>query len=170
MVSLPTTKPSSTGFQQGRFQQGFLYGHSRWRSTALGPGEVWPGLSSRPEPPQAAGRYAFEPRARRVGSFATIGSGAAGLRPLEDLGTEIIYSLAPHAWGRGYATEAARAVLEYALGPLRLPEVLAEVDEGNTASAGVLERLGMSRFQVVPGLLGPVARYRLAAASRAGCG
>lgn len=86
--------------------------------------------------------------------------GTAGLRPLEDLGLEAIYSLAPQAWGQGYATEAARAVVEYALGPLGRPEVLAEVDEGNAASVAVIERLGMTRFDVVPGELGPMARYR----------
>src|SRR6266478_4716114 len=52
--------------------------------------------------------------------------GTAGLRPLEDLGLEIFYSLAPGSWGQGYATEAARAVLDHVLGALRLPEVLAE--------------------------------------------
>jgi [ribosomal protein S5]-alanine N-acetyltransferase len=87
--------------------------------------------------------------------------GAAGLRPLEDLGLEVFYSLAPDAWGRGFATEAARAVVEYALGPLGLAEVLAEVDEGNAASAAVLGRLGMTPFAVVPGLLGPMTRYRM---------
>src|SRR4029077_4232981 len=44
--------------------------------------------------------------------------GTAGLRPLEESGLEIFYSLAPGAWGHGYATEAARAVMEYGLGPL----------------------------------------------------
>jgi len=87
-------------------------------------------------------------------------AGTVGLRPLEDLGLEIIWSLAPAAQGRGYATEAARAVLDYALGPLGLPEVLAEIDEGNTASALVAERLGLTAFAVVPGLLGPMTRYR----------
>ena len=48
--------------------------------------------------------------------------GTAGLRPLEDSGLEIFYSLAPGAWGHGYATEAARAVVEHGLGPLGLPE------------------------------------------------
>jgi ribosomal-protein-alanine N-acetyltransferase len=86
--------------------------------------------------------------------------GTTGLRPLEDIGLEIFYSLAPGSWGRGYATEAARAVLDHALGPLGLPEVLAEVDEGNTASIAVIERLGMTPFDVVPGLLGPMTRYR----------
>jgi RimJ/RimL family protein N-acetyltransferase len=86
--------------------------------------------------------------------------GTTGLRPLEDIGLEIFYSLAPGSWGQGYATEAARAVLDHALGPLGLPEVLAEVDEGNTASIAVIERLGMTPFDVVPGLLGPMTRYR----------
>ena len=86
--------------------------------------------------------------------------GTAGLRPLEDIGLEIFYSLAPGSWGRGYATEAARAVVEHALGPLRLPEVLAEVDEGNAASVAVVKRLGMTPFAVVPGVLGPMTRYR----------
>jgi RimJ/RimL family protein N-acetyltransferase len=85
---------------------------------------------------------------------------------------EIIYELCLHRGircchgtprGKGYATEAAGAVLEYALGPLGLPEVLAEVDQGNTASIAVIERLGMTRFDVVAGQLGPMTRYRRAA-------
>jgi RimJ/RimL family protein N-acetyltransferase len=50
--------------------------------------------------------------------------------------------------------------VEYALGRLGLPEVAAEVDEGNTGSAAVAERLGMTPFAVVPGALGPMTRYR----------
>jgi RimJ/RimL family protein N-acetyltransferase len=91
--------------------------------------------------------------------------GTAGLRPLEESGLEIFYSLAPGAWGHGYATEAARAVVEYGLGPLGLPEVLAEVDEGNAASVAVVKRLGMTPYAVVPGLLGPMTRYRTTAAT-----
>ncbi len=91
-------------------------------------------------------------------------AGTAGLRPLDDAGLEIFYSLAPGSWGRGYATEAARAVLEHALGPLGLPEILAEVDEGNAASVAVVTRLGMTPFAVVPGVLGPMTRYRATAA------
>jgi len=89
--------------------------------------------------------------------------GTAGLRPLEDSGLEILYSLAPGTWGKGYATEAARAVMDYGLGPLGLPEVLAEVDEGNTASVAVVKRLGMTPYAVVPGVLGPMTRYRTTA-------
>ena len=91
--------------------------------------------------------------------------GTAGLRPLGGSGLEIFYSLAPAAWGHGYATEAARAVVEYGLGPLGLREVLAEVDEGNAASVAVVRRLGMTPYAVVPGLLGPMTRYRTTAAT-----
>jgi RimJ/RimL family protein N-acetyltransferase len=90
-------------------------------------------------------------------------AGTTGLRPLEESGLEIFYSLVPGAWGHGYATEAARAVVEYGLGPLGLPEVLAEVDEGNAASVAVVKRLGMTPYAVVPGLLGPMTRYRTTA-------
>jgi RimJ/RimL family protein N-acetyltransferase len=38
--------------------------------------------------------------------------------------------------------------------------VLAEVDEGNAASVAVVRRLGMTPFAVVPGVLGPMTRYR----------
>jgi len=86
--------------------------------------------------------------------------GTVGLRPLDDEGLEIFYSLAPGSWGRGYATEAARAVVGHALGTLGLAEVLAEIDEGNTASVAVIKRLGMVPFAVVPGELGPMTRYR----------
>jgi len=97
-----------------------------------------------------------------LGSTADL-IGTAGLRPLGSSGLEIFYSLAPGAWGHGYATEAARAVVEYGLGPLGLPEVLAEVDEGNAASVAVVKRLGMTPYAVVPGVLGPMTRYRTAA-------
>ncbi len=43
---------------------------------------------------------------------------------------------------------------------LGLPEVLAEVDEGNAASVAVVKRLGMTPFAVVPGVPGPMTRYR----------
>jgi [ribosomal protein S5]-alanine N-acetyltransferase len=41
--------------------------------------------------------------------------------------------------------------------------VLAEAGEGSTASIAVIERLGMIPFDVVPGQVGPMTRYRKAA-------
>jgi ribosomal-protein-alanine N-acetyltransferase len=87
-------------------------------------------------------------------------AGTVGLRLLDNPGPEIVYSLTPAVWGKGYATEAVGAVVDHALGPLGLPEVVADVDNGNTASTAVIERLGLVPFDEVPGLLGPMTRYR----------
>lgn len=59
----------------------------------------------------------------------------------------LIYGTHPDFWGKGYATEAARAVLSYALEELTLPLVKADVDEPNVASVRVLEKLGMRRVK-----------------------
>jgi [ribosomal protein S5]-alanine N-acetyltransferase len=55
------------------------------------------------------------------------------------------YCLDEPAWGHGFATEAARAVLVWAFGTLDLNRVQAETDTRNLASAGVLEKLGFVR-------------------------
>ena len=55
------------------------------------------------------------------------------------------YCLDDAAWGHGYATEAARSVLEWAYGTLDLNRVQAETDTRNLASARVLEKLGFVR-------------------------
>jgi RimJ/RimL family protein N-acetyltransferase len=49
------------------------------------------------------------------------------------------------AWGHGYATEAARAMLQWAFDTLELNRVQAETDTRNAASARVLEKLGFVR-------------------------
>ena len=73
--------------------------------------------------------------------------GDCGLQPLEMKGPEIEigWNLAPQAWGRGLATEAARAVLARAFAEPSwgLDAVIAVVDPGNTASQRVAERSGM---------------------------
>ena len=55
------------------------------------------------------------------------------------------YCLAESAWGRGYATEAARAVLDWAFATLDLNRVQAETDTRNAGSIRVLEKLGFVR-------------------------
>ncbi|HEX7355765.1 MAG TPA: GNAT family N-acetyltransferase [Mycobacteriales bacterium] len=55
------------------------------------------------------------------------------------------YCLNEAAWGRGYATEGARAVLHWAFETLNLHRVQAETDTRNLASARVLEKLGFVR-------------------------
>jgi [ribosomal protein S5]-alanine N-acetyltransferase len=55
------------------------------------------------------------------------------------------YCLDEPAWGHGYATEAARAVLRWAFDTLDLNRVQAEADTRNIASARVLEKVGFVR-------------------------
>lgn len=55
------------------------------------------------------------------------------------------YELNPDHWGRGYATEAARAMLALGFDELRLHRIWAECVADNLASARVLEKLGMRR-------------------------
>ncbi|MBV9389989.1 MAG: GNAT family N-acetyltransferase [Chroococcidiopsidaceae cyanobacterium CP_BM_ER_R8_30] len=56
---------------------------------------------------------------------------------------EIGYRLAPRVWGKGLATEAAAAALQYGFIQFRLPYMLNVVERANTASIRVLEKLGM---------------------------
>lgn len=61
----------------------------------------------------------------------------------EHAGGEIGYVFHPAFGGRGYATEAARALLRLGFGELGLHRIIARTDERNDASARVLRRLGM---------------------------
>jgi RimJ/RimL family protein N-acetyltransferase len=58
---------------------------------------------------------------------------------------EVGYLLHPAATGRGYATEAARALLRIGFEALGWHRIIGRIDARNGASARVLERLGMRR-------------------------
>ena len=58
---------------------------------------------------------------------------------------EIAWRLARAYWGRGYATEAARAALDYGFDQLGLAEIVAVTVPANQRSRRVMERLGMTR-------------------------
>jgi ribosomal-protein-alanine N-acetyltransferase len=55
------------------------------------------------------------------------------------------YCLDDVAWGHGYATEAARALVQWGFDNMDLNRVQAETDTRNLASARVLEKLGFAR-------------------------
>jgi RimJ/RimL family protein N-acetyltransferase len=57
--------------------------------------------------------------------------------------TELGYRLSHNYWGKGLATEAAKAALEYGLNELNLPYIIAVIDPANIASIRVIEKLGM---------------------------
>jgi RimJ/RimL family protein N-acetyltransferase len=56
---------------------------------------------------------------------------------------EIGWRLARPFWGRGYASEGARAALDFAFGTLKLAEVLSFTAAQNQRSRAVMERIGM---------------------------
>ncbi len=56
---------------------------------------------------------------------------------------DIGYELAPDYWGRGYATEAARAIVHFGSTELKLHRITAWCIADNVASARVLEKLGL---------------------------
>jgi [ribosomal protein S5]-alanine N-acetyltransferase len=60
-------------------------------------------------------------------------------------GGDLGYALARTAWGKGYATEAAGALLEFGFERLVLHRIWATCDVENHASVRVLEKIGMRR-------------------------
>lgn len=77
--------------------------------------------------------------------------GYCGLKPVDAQGTdltgafEIGWGLREDSWGRGYAREAAMAVLDRAFIRYGADFVVAFTVTGNVASWGLMERLGMTR-------------------------
>jgi RimJ/RimL family protein N-acetyltransferase len=75
--------------------------------------------------------------------------GQCGLRPAksmdENAGSEIdlAYHFARVSWNKGYATEAAVAVLAHGLGPLGLDSIMGVVVPENVGSWRVMEKIGM---------------------------
>ena len=53
------------------------------------------------------------------------------------------YVLNRNYWGKGYATETAKALLKFGFDQLNLHRISATCDPANTASAHVLEKIGM---------------------------
>lgn len=59
---------------------------------------------------------------------------------------EIGWRLREDAWGFGYATEAARAALDFAFRRHAIDRVMSRSDVANDASLNVMRKLGMSRW------------------------
>lgn len=71
--------------------------------------------------------------------------GDAGLTLLPETGeVELGYRLRRSHWGRGLASEIARAWLDHAFGSLGLVRVIAFADPSNAASVRVMEKVGMT--------------------------
>jgi RimJ/RimL family protein N-acetyltransferase len=66
-------------------------------------------------------------------------------------GAEVGWGLHPSAWGRGYATEAAAACMEFAFDRLGWDDVIHVIDPGNAPSQAVALRIGSRNLR--PGRL-----------------
>jgi len=72
--------------------------------------------------------------------------GRAGLwNPEGWFGVEVGWKLARHAWGQGYATEAATAAITWGFDHLGVDRLISVINPENSASLSVADRLGMTK-------------------------
>jgi [ribosomal protein S5]-alanine N-acetyltransferase len=90
---------------------------------------------------------------RRIWEFAItlkengrlIGACGIRLRAEDNEQAEMGYCYNRHYWGNGYASEAARAVVDFGFRSLKLHRIVASCDSNNLASAAVLRNAGMQQ-------------------------
>jgi len=88
--------------------------------------------------------------------------GWCGLQYLPETGEiEVGYLLGRDYWGNGFATEAARASIDYGFENLEIDNIIAVVHPGNLASIHVIEKLGMAFTGRFTYFDMPVLRYSL---------
>ena len=111
---------------------------------------------------EQAGRREPHSSSRREGELI----GCCGV-DLRDDGPEIGYWLGVPYWGRGYATEAVRALIDHAFDDLRHETLQAGARVSNPASRRVLEKcgfqwtgVGLSRIRAINSAA-PADRFRL---------
>lgn len=71
--------------------------------------------------------------------------GHAGLNHVPEFdATEVLWALHPEAWGKGYATEVAKAALDFGFRTVGLDLIFAITLESNAASRAVMKRIGLT--------------------------
>ena len=92
-------------------------------------------------------------------------AGFCGFLAIDPLnpGPQLVYALFEAFAGRGYATEMAQAVIADARSNAGLTDIIAGVDEVNSASVRVLEKLGFVRTHATQGSFGNLLHYKLTA-------
>lgn len=92
---------------------------------------------------QAPERTNFDLAVVHTESRKLIGGAAIRVTDAERHEGEIGYVFSRDVWSRGYATEAAEALLRFGFDHLGLRRITATCDAGNHASAKVLQKAGM---------------------------
>jgi ribosomal-protein-alanine N-acetyltransferase len=67
-----------------------------------------------------------------------------GVSPSAGHAVELLYALGRESWGKGYASEAARAALRHGFEQAGLKQIVAVAVPENTGSRRVMEKLGMT--------------------------
>ena len=83
------------------------------------------------------GNWAIEERER-----GTLIGRAGIINPADWPGPEVGYVLGRDYWGHGYATEAARAAMDWGFATIGFDRLISLIDPANAASIAVAERLG----------------------------
>ena len=104
------------------------------------------------------GLWALVPREPGAGCIGFAGLAIPSFLPAVLPAVEVGWRLAPAWWGRGLATEAARASIDFGFERLGLRSIVSIIDERNTRSLRLAERLGMRRGA---DRLHPLTRRRL---------
>jgi ribosomal-protein-alanine N-acetyltransferase len=90
-------------------------------------------------------RQGWDLRTVRLHDGTFVGRCGIAVRDLDGVTEhEVAYALAREHWGHGYATEAATAVRDHAIGDRGRSRLICLVAHGNTASRRVATKLGMS--------------------------
>ena len=76
--------------------------------------------------------------------------GWCGLKKHEDGMVDVGFRFYQEQWGKGYATESAKEVLQYGFTALQLDEIVGRAAQENIASIRVLEKLGFSYWKKAP--------------------
>ena len=120
--------------------------------------EYFPGILTREASDQLAKRISTAMNEQGWGLWAvTIPQvadfiGFIGLNPVSFAAhftpaIEVGWRLAYEFWNKGYATEGAKAVLEYGFETLNLKEIVSFTTEQNMRSRGVMEKIGLQHTQ-----------------------
>ena len=70
--------------------------------------------------------------------------GWCGLKKLDDGTVDIGYRFLKCHWNNGYATESAKAMIDFGFKNYGISEIIGNADEANTGSVRVFEKLGMT--------------------------
>jgi RimJ/RimL family protein N-acetyltransferase len=104
------------------------------------------------------GLWAVVPRGEGADCVGFAGLAIPSFLPVVLPAVEVGWRLAPAWWGRGLATEAARASIDFGFERLGLHSIVSIIDARNDRSLRVAEKLGMHPG---PDRLHPVTRRRL---------